>query len=143
VSRSAAVLAVALLAACGGGNDRLSEPEFRERANAICADFERQIDALSEPSSAEEVERFAAQASDLARRGVDELRALEPPAALEEDYDRFLDEGDAVVELSERLERAARDRDVAELQEILAEAEESERRSDRLARELRLDDCAE
>lgn len=142
--RAAALAAVALAAAgCDGGSDRLSERELRERANAICARYDEQIDEVAAPTSADEVARFAERAAELTREGVAELRALEPPAELEEDYARFLAEGDGVVALSERLARAARAGDVAELETILAEAQESERRSDRIARELGLDDCAD
>ena len=47
-----------------------------------------------------------------------------------------------MVALSERLERAARDTDVRELERILEQAEETDRRSDALARELGLNECA-
>jgi hypothetical protein len=141
--RRAAVALALLAAGCGGGDDRLSEEEFRERANAVCADYDRQVEKLGEPSSVDEVEDFAAKAADLTRRGVGELRELEPPDELQPDYDRFLAEGQTVVELSDRLERAARDRDAEELQKILREAQASDRRSDQIAKRLGLDECAE
>jgi hypothetical protein len=133
----------ALAASCGGGGDRLSHEELRTKVNAICGEVNREIAALGNPQSLEEVAVFASKATKLARDGVADLRALEPPEDAEESYDRFLVEGDKAVELSGRLERAARKEDAAELQRILREAQASDERSDRLAAGLGFDECAE
>lgn len=134
----------ALAVACGGdGDDRLSREVLASKVNAICAKFDRQLTALGDPSSIDEVAEFARKATGLAREGVAELRSLEPPEEDEQQYDRFLAEGDRVVELSSRLEKAARDADAEELEQILREAQESERRSDRVARDLGFVECAE
>lgn len=133
----------ALVAACGGGDDRLSREELQTEVNAICAEINRELEALGEPSSIDEVAEFARRATRLAREGVADLRALEPPEEDERQYDRFLAEGDRVVALSRRLEKAAEEADAEALEQILREARESERRSDRVARDLGFDECAE
>jgi hypothetical protein len=135
----------ALAVACGGGGggDRLSREELQSRVNAICAKIDRRLQALGEPESIDEVAEFARKATRLAQDGVAELRALEPPEDDERQYDRFLAEGDRVVALSRRLERAAREADSEALEQILQEARDSEERSDRVARNLGFDECAE
>lgn len=136
-----AALAVLVTGCGGGGDDRLSEQDFRRQANAICTEYDGRVEELGEPSSADEVVEFAAQAAELTRSGVAEMRALRPPEKLEPAFDRFLAEGDTVVELSEQLARAARAQDTAQLEQIVAEAQASDRRSDRAARELGLTAC--
>lgn len=133
----------AVAVACGGGDDRLSREELQSRVNAICAKVDRQLQALGEPESIDEVAEFARKATSLAREGVAELRALEPPEDDERQYDRFLAEGDRVVALSRRLEKAAEEADAEALEQILQEARDSEERSDRVARDLGFDECAE
>jgi hypothetical protein len=133
----------ALAAACGGGDDRLSREELQSRVNAICTKVDRQLQELGEPASIDEVAEFARKATRLAREGVADLRALEPPEDDEQQYDRFLAEGDRVVALSTRLEKAAEDADAEALEQILEEARASEERSDRIARDLGFVECAE
>ena len=67
---------VGVAAGCGGGRDELSEEEFRERANAVCAEYERKLEALGRPESVDEVATFASRAADLTQQGGRDLRAI-------------------------------------------------------------------
>ena len=136
------LLAVAA-AGCGGGDDRLTREEFASRANAICQDFEQRISDLDEPQNIGDVEDFADDAAEIAADGRDELADLNPPEELEEDYDRLLESLDEAIDDIGRLGDAAADGDEAEVQEIAEEGEAKDEESDKLARELGLDDCAE
>jgi hypothetical protein len=79
--------AVALIAGCGGGSDSLSADEFREQADAICADADERLGALTEPAAVDEILPFLRaglpiQAEELAR--IDEL---DPPEELQAAFD--------------------------------------------------------
>lgn len=91
----AAIGAAVLIAGCGGGSDSLSAEEFRSQADDICADFERQIDALAEPTSADQVLTFLRAGLPIQEAQLDRLRALDPPDELQDDFDE-------AIELSER-----------------------------------------
>ena len=52
-----AVCAAVLVGAGCGGGDRLSKAEFQQRANAICAKYQKRIDALGQPQSIDEVSK--------------------------------------------------------------------------------------
>src|SRR5688500_522346 len=130
-------------AGCGGGGDRLTQEEFASQANAICQDFEQKIDDLGAPENLDDIEGFADEAAEIAGDGRDELADLNPPEDLEADYDRLLETLDEAIENIERIGDAAADGDEAEVQRIAEEGEAEDEDSDRLARELGLDDCAE
>ena len=55
---------VLLAAGCGGGGSdtRLSREEFESQANAICAKYQKQLDAIGTPSSVEEIPDLVEQA---------------------------------------------------------------------------------
>jgi hypothetical protein len=127
----------------GGGGGRLSEAEFREQANAICLEYDRRIEDLGEPGSLEEVPEFVNQAIPIIEEGLAELRELEPPEELEADYDRMLDETERSVGVAERLRDAAAEGDQQAVQDALEEGNAADSESDRIARDLGLDECAD
>jgi hypothetical protein len=133
-----------LAAGCGGGSDgRLSEAEFREQANAICSEYDGRIEDLGEPGSLEEVPEFVNQAIPVIEDGLAELRELEPPEELEADYDRMLDETEKSVGVAERLRDAAAEGSRQAVQDALEEGNAADSESDRIARELGLEECAD
>lgn len=82
-----AIGATALIAGCGGGSDSLSADEFRTQADAICADTDRQIDALTEPTAADQFLPFLREGLPIQQAQLDRLRDLEPPEELSGDFD--------------------------------------------------------
>jgi hypothetical protein len=121
---SVVVLGALALGGCGEG-ERLSRPEFVRQATAICRPVERRLEALPRPQSLPELETYAQQAKELTDGGVEQLRELRPPEALEDAYDRYLDRAERVVELLGELEAAAADDDAGEAQRLLGEIGES------------------
>jgi hypothetical protein len=142
----AAFAAVAVVAGCSGGDGgdgRLSKEEYVERADAICAEYERRLDELPEPASIRELGDVAARALPLARRGVRELKALRPPGEIRADVRRWLEPNDRNLVLLEALRDAARAGKTTRVQEIASEAADNEAAADRLAKRIGLQACAE
>jgi hypothetical protein len=143
VRAAALLIPVALaLGACGGGDDRLSAEELRQQADAICAEYESTLDELGEPATLAELATYAEEASSALSDGLADLRELEPPEELEDDYDAWLATGDDAVEQIDELQTAAEDEDQAAIDDLLASAGESDEESDRLARAVGLEECS-
>ena len=139
------VLAVAavFLAACGGGGDnRLSKEDFQQQANAICKRYDAKIKALGTPTSVADIPDFVEKGVPLIRQGLAELRALKPPAELEDDYNQMLDETEKAIPAARKLADAAAKQDAAAVQEALQEGNAADNASDRIATKLGLSDCA-
>jgi hypothetical protein len=133
----------ATASACGGGgDDRLSQDEFRQQANAICAKYDARIKALGSPSSPGDIPDFVQQGIPLLRQGIAELRALKPPAELQDDFDRMLNETAKAIPAAQSLAAAAEKADAAGVQKAIAQAQAASAASDRLATDLQLDQCA-
>jgi hypothetical protein len=132
----------ATASACGGDDDRLSQEEFRQQANAICTKYDEKIKALGSPASPTEIPDFVRRGIPLLRQGIAELRALKPPAELEDDFDRMLDETAKAIPAAQSLADAAEKGDAAAVQEAIAAGQKANDASDRLATELELDKCA-
>jgi hypothetical protein len=138
-------LAVVVGSGCGGddaGGDRLSADEFRQQANAICEKYDEKIQAIASPSSPAEIPEFISEGIPLLRQGIAELRALEPPADLEADYDHMLDETQKAIPAAQKLAEAAKKNDAEAVQEAIQEGEQADSASDELATKLQLDKCA-
>jgi ABC-type transporter Mla subunit MlaD len=90
----AVTLACIVLAACGGGTDRLSASEYRSKASTRCDELKDASDELAnarDPSATgATVTRFLRGAADGLRELVDGLDALEPPESLEPDADELV-----------------------------------------------------
>jgi hypothetical protein len=140
------LLCALALAGCGGdgsgGGDRLSAREFRDQANAICADLAADLEALGEGDTVPELTEQLEQGRERFEEALADLRDLQPPEDLEEDYDRLLETGDDAVELIDQMQQAAEDEDFEEVQRIAEEGEQQDEASDEIARDLGLDECA-
>jgi hypothetical protein len=140
-----AACVLVLLSACGGdgSGDRLSEEQFREQANAICAEFDEKISALETPGSPEDIPGYVEEVIPLVEEGLAELRALNPPEEFEEDYETMLDETAKAIPAGRALSEAAVDQDPAAVEAAIAQGQEADEASDRVANELGLDECGQ
>lgn len=106
VGLSTAVVAAALLVACGDDDDEgPSKAEYVRQANPICAEWQRDFQRLFErgfPTTQSAVTRFFGEAAPLYRERMRKLRELDPPEADETRVNRFLAAGDRAVAEFER-----------------------------------------
>jgi hypothetical protein len=120
------VLAVVgtVLAGCGGGEDeRLTRDEWIASADAICADANRELNALAEPTTPTELAELTSQAVDISERQLDRLRDLRPPEEAEEDYGTMLDLTQEQIEAARGIVEAAESRDAAAVEELLGDVQ--------------------
>jgi hypothetical protein len=144
-----ALVSLLLLAAgggCGDNSERLSKTEYTRQADGICARYDERLEAiereLERAASPEDAAKAIDRGIPIVQNGVEELRELEPPEELEEDVERWIDLNEENVESLEELRDAAAEGDAQRVREIATEGEETERRSDELARKIGLEDCA-
>ena len=134
------------LAGCGG-EDRLSKEEFVQKADATCKKYEKRLEPLerqlTQAQSIEEAGKIVDRAIPVVREGVAELRELEPPEDLEGKVDRWLDLNEENTKTLEQLRDAAKQGDEKRIAELARQADETEKRGDRIAAEIGLEDCAE
>lgn len=140
--------AALVAAGCGGGSggaggDRLSAAEFRQAADAICAEYDQRIQDLGEPESLEDLTEFIGRAIPVIEEGFNKLEELQPPEELEADWDRAMEVNAENLQLTKDLQAAAESGNDERVQEILAQASQNEEETDRLARELGLQRCGE
>ena len=140
-----AVLGLLALAGCGSddGGDRLSREAFVERASKICRDSNTRIEAIDEPEGLDDVAAFVDRATAELDKGLDELRDLKPPEELQADFDRFLALGARTRDVAGELKKAAAAGDEKELQAAGEKGDRIDAESDRVARRIGLDACAE
>src|SRR5262245_55986362 len=90
----AVVGAVAAISGCGGGDDSggaLSADEFRSQADAICADANTRLQALDEPTGADQVLGFLQSGLTVQQEQLDKLKALDPPSDLSGTFGEAMD----------------------------------------------------
>jgi hypothetical protein len=133
-----------LAAGCGGGGggERLSKEQFQQKANAICKRYDAKIAALGRPASPDDIPQFVEKGIPVIQQGIGELRALRPPAELEDDYNTMLDETEKAIPAARRLADAAEKRDAAAVQKAIQDGNAADEASDRIATKLGLSECA-
>lgn len=136
----AATLALAV-AACGGG-DNEDDADFISQVNAVCADYGPRLAFLAPP--AEDVEEWAAVGGDLGdllEASVNELRQLEPPEGLEEDYAAWLEQRTTMATAMRDVQAAGGLHDEAGVEEALQQVEAGIAEADAIAEEAGFDEC--
>jgi hypothetical protein len=135
---------VLLATACGGGGSssaRLSKEDFQGQANAICAKYQKQLDALGTPSSLDEIPDLVDQALVILNKEVDEIAALKPPEELQSDFDKMIAASNKTKAAADDLSSAAKEGDQAAVQKALEEGNAASAEADQLAGTLGLDSC--
>jgi hypothetical protein len=124
---------------CGEG-DRLSRQEFVREATEICSPLERELEALPQPQSLSDLGPYASRAGELTEDGLERLRKLRPPQALERPFERYLTRVEHVVDLLDDLEAAAARSELDEAQRLTREIAEVDDADD-LARAAGIPAC--
>jgi hypothetical protein len=142
-SVAALVGVLALLAAgCGGGGEEpLSKAEFQSQANAICAKYEKQLNALGAPSSIDEIPDLVQQALVILNKEIDEIAALNPPDELQSDFDKLIAASNKTKAAANDLSAAAKSGDQAAVQQALEDGNAASDEADQLATGLGLGEC--
>ena len=146
------VLALTVLAGCGGGDDASTE-DFVADANKICREGAAKIqevtseqqEAAGDLDSLEEQRRAVATTLERTTEAyapyMDRLRALDPPSDLAENWTSFLDGVQRAFDLIPELAEATRDGDQKRLTELSGEFTRIARDTRPFAEDNRLDDC--
>jgi Tfp pilus assembly protein PilP len=135
------VLAVLVLAAGCGGDDRLSREEFVSEAEAICEDFDQRVNEVDEPQNADDIERYVNEVRPVVEDGLNELKGIQPPEEFEGQWNELVAMNDESLQALDDLAEAAANRDEDRLEEITEEASRRDEESDRIAQELGLQKC--
>ena len=133
---------VLLAAGCGGGSSaRLSETEFQSQANAICAKYQKQLNAVGAPSSVDEVPDFVEQALAILNKEIAEIAALNPPTDMQTDFDAMIEASNNTKDAADDLSAAAKAGDQAAVQKALDEGNAASKKADQIATQLGLSEC--
>ena len=146
MTRGALTVAVgtAVLAMAGcGGEDQLTQAELRQQANAICARYDKQIDALPVPSAVEEIPAYVTKAAPLVEDEIEALKELSPPDEDQEAFDQMIAEEEKTLTAGRALSDAAEKGDDAAVEKALNEGNVSSNRADEHARTLGLTECVD
>jgi hypothetical protein len=95
--RAALAIPVVLAAVGCGGEDSLSRSEWAARANAICLETLKQVEALGQPVSSDDYLRITPKVQELGRKGIERLRDLDAPRAIADDAERMIEGYENVV----------------------------------------------
>jgi hypothetical protein len=135
--------AAALVVAGCGGEERLSQAEFREEGNAICAKYDKQIEEIGTPTSVEEVPAYVNKVLPIVERQIGDMKELNPPEEDQEAYDDMIVEAEKTLAAGRDLAEAAEANDEAAVEKALNEGNAASDRADEHATELGLTDCTE
>jgi hypothetical protein len=138
----ALLCACLVLASCGGDEDGSSD-EFVTQANAICAEYGPRIAAI--PPPLEDIDEWGAVGADIGDQleaSVNELRLLEPPEELADEYSEWVAIRAELLTEMRGVQDAGNLHDETGVEAGLASITELQAQADGLAEDLGLADCS-
>ena len=139
------LLAIVLLAACGGSGSsgqRLTRDEYAKQADAICGKFKQKTDALSRPATLSDLANLADRVLPLLDDARGELRALHPPQHEEATASAWLDEFDVIADDVKKIRDQAKKNDGAAVQAAAMPALQHNQQANELAAQLGMTVCS-
>jgi hypothetical protein len=125
----------------GATDGGLSRAELISEGDAICEEYDQRTQEIPPPQSLGDVDEFVGETRTVIREGIDELKELQPPEELADDYNQWISESEVNLGLLDELEEAAAAGDEARTQELLTEAQEAGARTDRFAADMGFEEC--
>ena len=139
------------VAACGDdssggtttGPTALTAEQWRTQVDAICADFQKRIDAVAAPTDAGAVQAYVESVRALGSEQLSKIRALTPPDELASVAREGIANQEAAVALTDKvIERIAGGEDATKvIADLSSEGDRIEAEGDRLAKEAGLTEC--
>lgn len=136
-----AVVAAIVVAGCG--DDGLDKAELTDRANAICAKYAEQAQALGQPNlaDADASRTYFTDAQELAQRQIDELEAITPGDAVEDDFDRLIDTNTQAAAVFGSLSQTSPTEEQSRFAELVTQLQTLQSEVDGAAAALSADEC--
>jgi hypothetical protein len=131
-------------AACGGGDEAsgpLPRAEYTRKANAICAEAERKLDALGGFDSYDELSKEMKVGEEALRTSVEDLRALKPPTNLTKGHNEFISLQEETADIAASISIAAGEDDNLEMQKQAERADKVTVAANEAARKIGLEGC--
>lgn len=130
-------------AACAGGGDDDRTAEFVAQVNAICADYRPKLALIPPPAEdPDEWVAIGADMADLLEASVNELRLLEPPGSLDDEYGDWLALRSDMTTAMRDVQTAGGSHDAAGIAAGLQRMETLMAEADPLAEELGFAECS-
>ena len=137
------MLAVALVAGCGGGGGgkRLTRDEYATKADAICGKYTQQTKALANPKSLSDLADVADKSLPILDHAISDLRKLKPPANEQSTVDQWLAQVENLKGDLKEIRDKAKTSDIQGVQAVVPKATQHNRQSNQLATELGMKVC--
>jgi hypothetical protein len=138
------IVALAALSAGCGGTGRLSKQDFQAKADGICSKYSAKIKGAvanvgTDPAK---IAQGVDKTISLIKQAQREFKKLEPPKQYDAGWKEWTAINDREIATATQLSDAARKKDDAAFKSAIAKLEAQGRDSDRIAKELGLNDCS-
>ena len=147
------ILALAL-AGCGSSTETtggateaaapepLTKTELIAKADAICTDIQKKIDAIPSPESIEDLASAIGKQMAISGPGVKKLQALVPPEELASKYDSWTAKLQELQEGTGEVREAAASGSQEQVQKVIGEVDKVNTEADQIGKAIGLKACA-
>ena len=138
-----AALLVALGASCGGGGQKTpSSADYRTQLNRVCLDLSAEQKRIGTPTGPAELAAKGSRLVDAFDDALAKAKKLRPPDELESQASKFVSLAEQERDLISKAVDAAKESDLATLQQVGAQVIPLQKEGDRVARQLGAPACA-
>jgi hypothetical protein len=136
------ILVAGLAAGCAVGARESSMEEYVSKLNAMCEDFSAREQKIGEPQTLTDLVDRGPRILDAFEKAIaDKVGTLEAPDEIADQANRLVDIAGRQREVLGGLVDAARDRDFAEVRQLVSENDALNKESNSIARQLGADAC--
>jgi hypothetical protein len=137
--------AAALTAGCGGGgggSSTTSPAQFRTQVSQLCANAQKQINAVPKPQSVKDVPPYLDKTLAIAQPYVDKLDAVDPPSQLESPFNQVVSINKQELDLLKKTKSSLSSNPVAALKKLQRQSDALSQTENARWRQLGVTQCA-